>query len=60
MDMYTTKGCINLTKSTTSEELKISFHIDLNCNSNDVIKIYHLEGILGADIFYMLNKLKNF
>lgn len=45
MAMHTTKRCVNLTKSATSEELKINFHLELNHNSNDVIKIYQLEGI---------------
>lgn len=40
----TIKGHVNLTKSATSEELKIGFHFELNQNSN-VIKIYYPEGI---------------
>ena len=59
MDTYTTKRCVNLTKSATSEEIKISFHFELDHNSNDVIKIYHLEKTQGAKIFHILSKLKN-
>ena len=37
MDMYTTKRCVNLTKSATPGDIKMSFHFEVNYNSNDVI-----------------------